>query len=144
MCVDQFQNSDIECTDKVSNEYEGYNPMNLAQAQVKRKDMHEQSDVALEVESDLNIHKSPHVTSMSPNYTRQPKWTRIVCPQNYDNFDIDGKSKATVGRKREHADCGLATELDKTKDGKWIKTVVDLPYPIISTVEAALRLRQPQ
>lgn len=138
MGADQFQKSDIEYTNKVTGDYEEYNPMNLTQDQVEKEDMHGKVDMALEMEFGHNSHKSPHVTSMSLNYTNQPKWTRIVRQQNYDNSDIHGKPKATVGQKREHADCGLATKPDETKDGKQIKTGVDLPYPTISTVEAAL------
>lgn len=139
MGMDQFQKSDIEYTNKVTGDYEEYYPMNLAQDQVERKDVHGKVDVALEVEFDHNSHKSPHVTC-----TNQPMWTRIVRQQNYDNSDIHGKPKAAVGQKSEHADCGLATEPDETKDGKRIKTGVDLPYSTISMVEAALRPRRLQ
>ena len=76
--------------------------------------------------------KVNHVSKKTHSEHVQPRWKRIESIQEKDGmFD-------KVGDKRLHESCLVDLEPNVTKDGKRIKTRVDLTYMDASTVEAAM------
>ena len=74
-----------------------------------------------------------HVSKKTHSQHVQPRWKRIESIQEKDGmFD-------KVGDTRLHESCLVDLEPNVTKDGKRIKTRVDLTYMDASMVEAAMQ-----
>nr|POE55434.1 hypothetical protein CFP56_61576 [Quercus suber] len=139
--TDLSQFNSLESTEEEINNSYGIKPVTLDQFHIRIVDRHKLMGGEHVIGDDSETCKVNHVSKKTHSQHVQPRWKRIECIQENDGMNSKDGMFDKVGDKRLHESFSVELELNVTKDGKHIKTGVDLTYMDASTVEAAIQPR---
>ena len=139
MGADLPQFNALESIEEEINNIYGIKPVTLDQWYIGIVDKHKFMGGKHVISDDSETCKVNHVSKKTHSQHVQPRWKRIERIQENDGMNSKDGMFDKVGDKRLHESVSVELELDITKDGKSIKTGVDLTYMDASTVEAAMQ-----
>ena len=139
MGADLPQFNALESIEEEINNIYGIKPVTLDQWHIGIVDKHKFMGGKHVICDDSETCKVNHVSKKTHSQHVQPRWKRIERIQENDGMNSKDGMFDKVGDKRLHESVSVELELDITKDGKSIKTGVDLTYMDASTEEAAMQ-----